>query len=81
MHVLTGDVSDRQVENIDVLLTDQIEQQIQGSLEALKNHLERLGGNVQIRRPLLERLSGHHGPRAALRVAVTLNLHRVVAHV
>ena len=81
MHVLTGDVSDRQVENIDVLLTDQIEQQIQGSLEALKNHLERLGGNVQIRRPLLERLSAHHGPRAVLWVAVTLNLHRVVAHV
>ena len=56
-HVLTSDFRDRDIENIDVLLADQIEQQIQRSLECLKEDLERIWGDIEILRQVIESLA------------------------
>ena len=49
-HVLFGDFRDLNIEDVDVLLADQVQQQIQRSLEGFEEHFQSIRRNVQIQR-------------------------------
>ena len=66
--VLSRDLGDRDVQNVEVLPADQIEQQIERALEGLEKHLERLRRDVQVARQLGDRLDPRP-PRTASRSA------------
>ena len=61
--VLTRDLGNRDVENIEILPADQIEQQVQRSLECFENDFQRIRRNVEILRHLQHRLSTHQRQR------------------
>ena len=52
LHVLAGDLGDRNVEDVEVLAADQVEQQVERTFEGLEEDLERLRRDVQIARQL-----------------------------
>jgi nucleotide-binding universal stress UspA family protein len=55
--VLARELRHRDVEHVHVLLADQVEQQVERSLEGLEEHLERLGRDVEVDRQRRERLA------------------------
>ncbi len=57
LHVLAGDLGDRDVEDVEVLLPDQVQQQVERALERLQEHLQRVGRDVQVARQLGDRLA------------------------
>ena len=59
-HVLLGDLCDVNIQNIQILTTDQIQQQIEGPLKGIKKHLERLRRNVEVFWELSDRLTANH---------------------
>ena len=59
--VLTRDLGDRNVQDVEVLPPDQIEQQIERALEGLQKYLESLRRDVQVARQLRDGLSLDHG--------------------
>lgn len=63
LHVLAGDLRQRDIEHIQVLAPDQVQQQIERALEGIQEHLERLRRYVQVLRQLRERLAIDHGER------------------
>ena len=48
IHVLPGDLGDRDVENVEVLPADQIQQQVQWTFERFEDDFERVRRNVQV---------------------------------
>ncbi len=60
-HVLTGDFRHRDVEDIDVLFTDQVQQQIQGAFEGFEEDFEGIRRDVQVQRHFHDRLAIDHG--------------------
>ena len=48
------DLGDRYVEDIEILPSDQIQQQIQRPLESLQKHFQRIRRNVEVVRQLLD---------------------------
>ena len=48
LDVLIGDLGDRDIQNIQILAFDQIEQQVQRSLEGIEKHLQGIRWNVEI---------------------------------
>ena len=61
VHVLTRDVGDRDVEDVEVLPPDHVQQQVERAFESFEKHLQRLRRDVQIVRQLRHRLAVHHG--------------------
>ena len=59
LHVLGGDLQDRQVQDVELLTPDEVEQQIQRPLEGVEKHLERIGRNKQILGQLMVGLPQH----------------------
>ncbi len=48
LHVLGGDLQDRQIEDIELLTPDKVEQQIERPLEGIEEHLQRIGRDEQV---------------------------------
>ena len=63
LHVLARDLGDRDVEDVEVLLADQVQQQVERTLERLQEHLQRIGRDVEIARQLGHRLAFDDGER------------------
>ena len=63
LHVLVGDVGDRDVEDVQVLAADQIQQQVERPLEGIEEHLQRIRRDVQVLGQVELRLSLHDGER------------------
>jgi hypothetical protein len=54
-HVLPGDLGHRNVEDIEVLSTDQVQQEVQRTLERLEDDRQRIRRDVQVLRHFLQR--------------------------
>ncbi len=63
LHVLTSDLGDRNVQDVEVLLADQVQQQIERPFERGQEHLQRVRRNIQIARQLGHRLAFDHSER------------------
>jgi hypothetical protein len=61
VHVLAGDFRDGNVEDVEVLPADQVQQQVQRTLESLEDHLQRIRRDVQVLGDLQHRLPVHDG--------------------
>ena len=57
LHVLARDLGDRDVEDVEVLPTDQVQQEIERPFERFEEHLERVRRNVEVARQLGDRLA------------------------
>ena len=66
LHVLLRDGGDRDVEQVEVLALDQIEQQIEGTLERFEKDLQGVRWDIEIPRQLDDRLAVDHGERHLL---------------
>ena len=70
VEVLPRQLRHRDVEHVDVLPADQVQQQVERTLEGLEEDFERLGRDVQVPRHLQHRLAvdpGHRRPACAAR--------------
>ena len=63
VNVLARDLGDRDVEDVEVLPTDEIEQQIERAFERFEEHLEGVRRNVEVARQLGDRLAFDDGKR------------------
>jgi hypothetical protein len=57
LQVLSRDAGQRDVEDVEVLLADQVEQQVQRPFEGLQKDLQRVGRDVQVLRHAEQRLA------------------------
>ena len=63
VQVLARHVGQRDVEDVEVLLADQVQQQVQRALEGLEEDLQRVGRDVQVLRQREQRLAVQAGHR------------------
>ncbi|MDT4810914.1 hypothetical protein FQZ97_438360 [compost metagenome] len=56
-----GDGGDRDVEDVDVLLANQVEQQVEGTFEGLEEDLQGVRRDIEILRQLGDRLAVDQG--------------------
>jgi hypothetical protein len=61
VQVLPRDVGQRNVQDVEVLLADQVQQQVQRAFEGFKKDLQRIGRDVQILRQLEQRFAVQTG--------------------
>src|SRR5690606_27633540 len=69
---------DRNVEDVQVLAADQVQQQVEWSLERLEDHFQRVGRDVQVLRDLQHRLAVHNRQRHLLLLRMARRLYGVV---
>jgi hypothetical protein len=74
VHVLAGDLGDRDVEDVQVLPADQVKQQVERSFEGLEDDLERVRRDVQVLRHLQHRLALVDGQRHFLLLRLRLRV-------
>jgi hypothetical protein len=60
-HILTGNLGDRDIQDIQIVLADQIKQEIKGPLEGFQDHFQRVGRDEQVFRPLGQRRTRNDG--------------------
>lgn len=63
IHVLPGDLGDRDIQDVQILAADQIQQQVQRTFEGIQDDFQRVRRNIQILRDLQHRLPMHHRQR------------------
>jgi hypothetical protein len=63
VHVLPGDLGDRDVQDVQVLAADQVEQQVERAFEGLQDDFQRVRRDVQVLRHLQHRLAQDHRQR------------------
>ena len=61
MRVLLRDLCDRNIEDVEVLAPDQIQQQVEGTLECFEKHFKSMRRYVQVSGKLCHRLAGYDG--------------------
>ncbi len=63
LHVLLGDLGERNVENVEILPADEIQKQVERTFERLEEYFECLRRDIQIARHLRHGLAVDHGER------------------
>ena len=48
MHVLPGNFGNRNIQNVQILAPDQVQQEIQRSLEGFQDHFQRIRRDIEI---------------------------------
>jgi len=59
--VLPGDFCNRNVEYVEVLSPNQVQQEIQRSLECVQKNFQRIGRDIQVIRQFQQRFPAHGG--------------------